>query len=78
MQFFQRLSTFLTIPEVIAKAVKARATRWPETLPLDVWCRPSILLALREQGYSGTVSVTIGLQRTALSHELRATQQRIP
>jgi hypothetical protein len=78
MQFFQRLSTCPTIPEVISEAAKARAARWPDTLPLDVWCRPSILLALRERGYSGAVPVTIGLQRPALSHELRVKQQRTP
>jgi hypothetical protein len=77
MQFLQRLSTCPTISEVIAEAAKARAAKWPDTLPLDVWCRPSILLALRERGYSGMVSVTVGLQKPA-SRELRAKQQRIP
>jgi hypothetical protein len=78
MQFLHRLSTCPTIPEVIAEAAKARAARLPDTLPLDVWCRPSILLALRERGYSGMVSVTGGLQTPALPRELRAKLQRIP
>jgi hypothetical protein len=78
MQFFQRISTCPTIPEVIAEATKARATSRPDVLPLDVWRRPSILLALREQGYSDAGPMRVGLQKPLLYGELRAKLRRIP
>jgi hypothetical protein len=76
MQVFQRLSTCPTIPEVTAEVAKARPASWPDTLPLAVWCRPSILLALREQAHSGAVSAMIGFLLAADGTRIKAVNNK--